>query len=156
METFSTSPESLHVKSPDLLEMFLIGSSRSVVTFESYSKSSMASAWQRHFFYLCKTTTSYEVTILARNVPLGFLKKCCYFWNDFFPEKSAFQVTNFQKCSCRDSLSSRINQNRRSFFIYIWVEYSLPMIFSYSRKIFISAELSHGMYYKFNYLMGVS
>lgn len=82
METFSTSsPESLHVKSPGLPEMFFIGSSRSVVTFESYSKSSMASAWQT-FFSLCKTTTSYEVIILARNVHLGFLKKCCYFWND--------------------------------------------------------------------------
>ena len=51
-ETFSTSPELLHVKSPNLSEMFLYVSSRSVVTIQSNSNSNMAatvSYLSRHF-----------------------------------------------------------------------------------------------------------
>jgi hypothetical protein len=48
-----------------------LGSSRSVVVFQSNSKSYVAVPT------LFPTTASFEVTKLTINVPLGDLKKCC-------------------------------------------------------------------------------
>jgi len=76
-----SSPELLHMKSPNMTEMFLLRSLRSAVVFHIVLKSNMAAPvcdWLIHYLLFSKTTPL-EVTWLAIAVPLMVLKKNCYF-----------------------------------------------------------------------------
>lgn len=74
----------LHLKSPDLLDIFIEGLIRTVVTIQCNSKSKMAILVSgRVILDIFSRTSAYEVTKLPRNVPVGVLMKCCYFSEQF-------------------------------------------------------------------------
>lgn len=74
----------LHLKSADLLDIFIEVLIITVITIQYKSKSKMAILVSgRVILDIFYRTSAYEVIKLPRNVPVGVLKKCCYFSEQF-------------------------------------------------------------------------